>query len=99
MLVLRIQIGRLPIVIHLSHLLVSGLLAFSFAQQVSDPQEWPGSVLSSNADAQTSSTFFICVALWMSMITLSVLVHELGHALARRAFGFDSEVHLVWLGV
>src|SRR4051794_13719319 len=43
---------------------------------------------------------FLAVLLWVSICLVSVLVHELGHALAFRSFGDFSEIVLyVWGGL
>jgi Zn-dependent protease len=38
------------------------------------------------------------LAVWVVLVFVSVLFHELGHALAFRAFGYPSTIHLVVLG-
>ena len=38
------------------------------------------------------------IAIWVAVVFVAVLVHELGHACAYRAFGSPAEVHLAGLG-
>jgi Zn-dependent protease len=38
------------------------------------------------------------LVIWVALVFISVLFHELGHALAFRAFGYPSTVQLVFLG-
>jgi len=35
---------------------------------------------------------------WVAMMAISILIHELGHAIAFRRFGFDSSIVLYYLG-
>lgn len=35
---------------------------------------------------------------WVTALFLAILIHELGHALAMRRFGIDSDIVLYWLG-
>lgn len=95
---LRFKLGRIPVDVHFSHVAISVLLAFSFAQPIRDGGGWPGSILADPKHPQYQLTFAICVMLWTLMISGSVLVHELGHATTARAFGYPSTIHLVGLG-
>ncbi|HZW89855.1 MAG TPA: peptidase M50, partial [Myxococcaceae bacterium] len=38
------------------------------------------------------------LGVWVVLVFVSVLFHELGHALAFRAFGYASTIQLVFLG-
>lgn len=95
---LQFKLGRIPVAVHFSHVVISLLLAFSFAQGMGDKHAWPGSILSDPQHPQHQLTFAICVGLWMLMISSSVLVHELGHATSGRLLGYPTSVHLVGLG-
>lgn len=95
---LRFHLGRIPIDVHFSHVLISLLLGLSFGQEVGSPGVWPGTILSQPAHPQYLVTSVFCVALWMVLVTGSVLVHEMGHALGAQAFGYQSTIHLVGLG-
>jgi len=41
---------------------------------------------------------FTGVLSWMAIVFISVLIHELGHAVMCRAFGYRPTIALVWLG-
>jgi Zn-dependent protease len=84
--VLTFRLFRIPVTVHPSHFLVSGLVAWSFAQAEADG---PG--------ASTAATAAVVLG-WVAIIGLSVLVHELGHALTARRFGYPAHVQLVGLG-
>ncbi len=79
----RFQLGSIPVEVQASHLLTSGVIALSFS-----PANQPG---------LTGSTVFH-VGAWMFIVFVSVLVHELGHALASRAFGYQPTITLAWMG-
>ncbi len=95
---LRFKVGRIPVEVSFSHVLISVLLAFSFAQGVGDRGAWPGWILADAKHPQHQVTFTFCVALWTLMISGSVLVHELGHATSAQLFGHPASIHLVGLG-
>lgn len=95
---LRFNIGRIPVEVHFSHALISVLLAFSFAQGFGDANSWPGAIVADPKHPQHQLTMALVVALWTVMISVSVLLHELGHAVAGRLFGYATTVHLVGLG-
>jgi Zn-dependent protease len=79
----RFRLGSIPVEVQPSHLLVSAMFA-----------------LSSRPGSQTgvaSSMTFVVVS-WMFIVFVSVLVHELGHAVASRAFGYQPTITLAWLG-
>jgi len=79
----RFRIGSIPVDVQASHLLVSGVIALSFA-----PPERPG---------VTGSLGFHVLS-WMFIVFVSVLIHELGHAVASRAFGYQPTITLAWMG-
>lgn len=95
---LRFKLGRIPIDVRFSHVVISVLLAVSFVQFATDPAAWPDNILKNPDHALHGLTFAIAVALWTLMISGSVLVHELGHATAARLFGYPSKIHLIGLG-
>ncbi|GMU59512.1 MAG: hypothetical protein AMXMBFR34_12750 [Myxococcaceae bacterium] len=96
---LRFKVGRIPVDVHFSHVVISLVLAFSFTQLNSAaPTGWPGAILADRNHPQHDLTWAICMGLWMVMISGSVLVHELGHATAARLMGYPPTVHLLGLG-
>src|SRR5690606_39202292 len=66
-----------------SHLLTSAMIAL-YARPTSQT-------------GLAGSVTFVVVS-WMFIVFVSVLVHELGHALASRAFGYQPTITLAWLG-
>src|SRR4051794_25779415 len=87
---LRFRLGSIPIDLHFSHLLISGMIAW-FLAEAPLSGGWPG-------PDRSKLIYALCVALWMGIVTLSVLVHELGHAIVCRLFGYRPSIHLVGLG-
>lgn len=79
----RFRLGSIPVEVQASHLLTSAVIALTFA-----PGNQPGLL---------GSVGFQVVS-WMFIVFISVLVHELGHALASRAFGYQPTITLAWMG-
>lgn len=94
---LQFKLGRIPVAVHFSHVVISLLLAYSFAGGARVLFPMDAFVFGLRSDQHTIP-FGIGVALWTAMVTGSVLVHELGHAIAARRLGYPSTVHLVGLG-
>lgn len=94
---LRFRVGGIPVDVHLSHLLISALLSFQLAQ-VAGPEGWPGAIINNLGSPERAHTLGLVALLWMAIITSSALVHELGHALVSRAFGYQPSVHLLGMG-
>lgn len=93
----RFKLGRIPVEIHLSHVLISGLLAWLFAQP-SHSNLWPDTVLRNPGHPDHLATAALTTLVWVVVISGSVLVHELGHALACQLFGYRPAIHLVGMG-
>jgi Zn-dependent protease len=79
----RFRLGSIPVEVRPSHLLASAAIAL-----MTLPDDQPG---------LTGSAAFHVVS-WVLIVFVSVLVHELGHALASRAFGYRPSITLEWLG-
>ncbi|WP_224370689.1 TPR end-of-group domain-containing protein [Hyalangium versicolor] len=79
----RFRLGSIPVEVQASHLLVSAAIALT-----SQPPERPG----------ITGTMAFHVLSWMFIVFVSVLIHELGHALASRAFGYQPTITLAWMG-
>lgn len=94
----QFRLGRFPVAVHFSHFIVSGLIAWSFAQSPRGGSAWPDSILSQPSHPQHTQTVVAVVLLWMAMIGLSVLAHELGHAASARFFGYPPHIQLIGLG-
>ena len=76
----RFRLGRIPVGVHFSHLLFSGLIALSWKPTQIRP-EWPDVILGDPAHPEYLLTLVLFVAAWMAIIFVSVLVHELVHHL------------------
>ncbi len=82
--VLRLRLGPISVLVHPAHFLVGLMFGLSGA----------GSL---GADA-TPVARAAMVVTWILVVFVSVLVHELGHALAFRAFGYPSTIQLMMFG-
>ena len=79
-------------------MLFRSLLAWSFAQSERNGAEWPGRILVDAANPERARTLAVVMIIWGLIISISVLVHELGHAVSARAFGYSPAVQLLGLG-
>ncbi len=95
---MHFRLFRIPITVTVSHVLFSAVIAFSFAQAPSSAARWPGSIIAQHNHPNRALTLTLLVAVWMAIITVSVLIHELGHATAAKRFGYQPEITLVGLG-
>ena len=94
----RFRIGPIPVLVHLTHFLISGWLALSFAQYLPSDGTWPSSIIGNPHHPDNHSTLALATLLWLGIISVSVLVHELGHAASSRWFGYNAVIQLVGLG-
>jgi len=92
----RFRLGSIPVEVHSSHLLVSAVFAYSSVRWAQDG--WPFRQVSDAPAAGYTSAMVVYILSWMFIVFVSVLVHELGHALASRLFGYRPSIALVWLG-
>ncbi len=83
--------------VHFSHVVISGLLAWSFAQSPTGTG-WPADVLANASHPSYRATFALVIVLGMLIISSAVLVQELGRALASRAFGYNAIIRLGGMG-
>ncbi|QRN99122.1 site-2 protease family protein [Archangium violaceum] len=109
---LRFRLGGIPVDVHLSHLLFSALLGVLMVRDMPalnpttldpstwmlDPSVWPYHQLQSPGGPGYGRTAMGVALSWMLIIFVSALVHESGHALALRVFGYRPSIELVWLG-
>ena len=94
---LRFRIGPIPVLVHFSHVVISGLLAWSFAQAPAD-NGWPGDILAHPSDPLYRVTFALTIGLWMLIISSAVLVQELARAVTSLALGYQAVIRLGGLG-
>lgn len=73
-------------------------MAFIMAQGIGDPATWPGRVVLNPQDPARLVTLVGITLLWMLMISFSVFVHELGHAMSARAFGYVASMQFIGIG-
>lgn len=95
---IRFRFGTIPVEIHATHLLISGLIAYSFLGFKVPSIAWPKNILASGTHPLHTPTLLLVLGTWTVLVSLSVLVHELGHALAARSFGARPSIQLVGLG-
>ena len=96
---LRFRLGSIPVEVHFQHLLFSLLFAW-LAQSATwgAPGRWPHPALLDPAHPDHARTQVLYVLVWVALIFVSVLVHELGHAVVSRAFGYQPRIHLLGMG-
>ncbi|MBN1209648.1 MAG: site-2 protease family protein [Myxococcaceae bacterium] len=96
----RFRLGSIPVEIHFFHLLISGVFGWSFfvpgLSRLGPP--WLAERLADASHPGHGQAQLLGMLAWMLIVFVSVLVHELGHALAYRAFGFQPSIALVSLG-
>jgi Zn-dependent protease len=96
---LRFRLGPIPVEVQPSHLIFSALLAYQGAPHGNFAAEgWPFQGLTSSGDPGFGRAVLGYVLAWMFIVFVSVLVHELGHAVASRLFGYQPAITLAWLG-
>ncbi len=95
---IRFRLAAVPVQIHLSHLLISAYIAWSFMNWTTAPPGWPRDVLTNPEHPFRAPTTIGVALVWMLLVSISVLAHEMGHAVVARFFGATPEIHLVGLG-
>lgn len=79
---LRFRLGSIPVEVRPSHLAIAALLAWSWM---------PG--------AQSGGSAVLpAILLGALVVFVSILVHELGHAVLARLFGYRPEIVIEWFG-
>ncbi|MBS1152452.1 MAG: peptidase, partial [Myxococcaceae bacterium] len=69
----RFRIGSIPVDVHISHLAISGLIAWSTVEGFR-PTGWPGPVLDQPTHPDWTLIYGLCIGLWMSIVSVSILV-------------------------
>jgi Zn-dependent protease len=94
---LRFRLGPIPVEVHPSHFLMA--VAFgSLGLSNTDTLTWPGRALASSDGTTHLVAVVAVVAIWVAIVFVSVLVHELGHALVSLAYHYQPSIQLVGLG-
>jgi Zn-dependent protease len=94
---LRFRLGSIPVEVHPSHLLIAAVFGF-YGLSGEDPGSWPGRALASSDALTHLGAVVAVVVIWVAIVFVSVLVHELGHALVSLAFHYRPSIQLVGLG-
>jgi Zn-dependent protease len=94
---LRFRLGPIPVEVHPSHFLIAAVFGLLY---VSGPTAgaWPGDALLNSEGLPHLALTAVVVAIWVAIVFLSVLVHELGHALVSLAYHYHPSIQLVGLG-
>jgi Zn-dependent protease len=92
----RFRLGSIPVEVHPSHLLVSAMIAWYSIEGAQ--RDWPFRQVEGGPALGHASAMVVYILSWMLIVFVSVLVHELGHALASRLFGYRPSIALVWMG-
>ncbi|MFZ5438681.1 MAG: TPR end-of-group domain-containing protein [Myxococcota bacterium] len=95
---IRFRFAGVPVVLHMSHLLFSGLIAWSFLGWKGAQTSWPTEALANVNHPRHHATQIGVWLGWTVLVSLTVLMQLLGHAVAVRRFGRQPELHLVGLG-
>jgi len=94
---LRFRLGPIPVEVHPSHFLLAAILGIQ-ALGDRNPDAWPGRALGSSDTAVSVATSAAVLLIWVAIVFLSVLIHELGHALVGLAFRYRPSIQVAWLG-
>ncbi len=94
----RFRLGSIPVEVHPSHLLVSGMLALGGIPERGTSTRWPFGAVGAETASGHASAVAVYILSWMFIVFVSVLIHELGHALASRMFGYRPSIALAWMG-
>jgi Zn-dependent protease len=90
------RLGSIPVTVLPSHWVGSALIA---AMQLNGWNSgWPGQILGNPNAPGRLRTQLAVVLIWMGIVFVSVLFHELGHAVSMRAFRYRPSIQLVALG-
>ncbi|HXX32793.1 MAG TPA: site-2 protease family protein [Myxococcaceae bacterium] len=94
---LRFRLGPIPVEVHPTHLVLATLLGV-LALQGGSPDAWPGRELARGEPAAQLGTKLAVVLIWVAIVFVSVLIHELGHAAVGLAYRYHPSIQLVGLG-
>lgn len=92
---LRFKVFSIPVEVHLSHLLIVGVLGHVIALWGIQPDSTAAAAATVPPD---SRALWVGTALWAFAISAAGFIHELGHALVSLHLGYRPTIHLVGLG-
>ncbi|MFT3710173.1 MAG: M50 family metallopeptidase [Archangium sp.] len=95
---LRFRFASVPVHLHITHLAVCAFVGSIFFTATKVKGTWPRVELAEVAHPQHTSTLIVVTLVWALLVSLSLVVHEVGHAVFMRTFGAQPHVHLLGLG-
>ncbi|MEI8211110.1 MAG: M50 family metallopeptidase [Planctomycetota bacterium] len=90
----RFNLFGFPIRVTWLFWLINAALGYSVAMSMDNRLSW----ISQNAKDMASPGIASLLVVWVAAAFLSILIHELGHALMFRVFGIDSQIVLYHMG-
>lgn len=93
----RFQILGFPVRVTWMFWLIAAALGYNIAMSIDYQFEFLANSQFGNREASTPG-FFVLLCVWVAATFVSILIHELGHALAFRYFGIQSQVVLYHMG-
>jgi Zn-dependent protease len=93
----RFRLGPIPVTVHPSHLLMAAVLGLG-APALGPIPSWPATVLLDPDAPDKVQTQVAVVLIWVAVVFVSVLVHEMGHALVMRAYRYQPSIQLIMFG-
>ena len=92
---LNFRLGKIPIQVHFTHLLFAAFLGWGTTPFGS---AWLAAELADAGHANHDNARLIWTAIFVAMAFISILVHELGHAVVSLAFGYKPDIQIAWIG-
>lgn len=94
---LRFRLGGIPVEAPPGHFLTSALIAYMWLGG-SGPTSWPQRLLADPTPQARMLAFVAGLAALTLLVTLSILAHELGHAVVSRLYGWQPHITMMWFG-
>ncbi|MFL5318618.1 MAG: M50 family metallopeptidase [Myxococcaceae bacterium] len=93
---IKFRLGRIPVQVHFSHVLFLAVLGLGWPPV--GHGGWIPAAIENHKSAQHDQAVMIWAAIFVVMGVVSVLFHELGHAVVSLAFGYKPDVELRFMG-